>query len=382
MFLSRRNALYIGIGIAAGTLGVFAASSFQRAVTEPPAGANLKVDAHGITLPSDAPEWKVVHRGTAAPLAERWSDAFPARFRVDEAKAARVGAPLAGRVATVFVEVGQRVKAGEPLVAISSPDVAELRSARQKAQMDLDVARAAHARIAAMVDARAVPGSDALRAEHDLKQAELALELATTKLASLRVSADGHNTFTVLAPRDGFVIEKNVLPGQQVSTDGSLFGIADLGTVWVVAELFETDALTAVSRGSTARVTSPSLPGLKLEASVEQISSVASPQGHTVAVRVPIANADNVIRPNAYAEVRFREASPPGAVEVGAAALVSDGDRQFVYVQEGEGHFLRREIVTGVARGDRVEVLRGLNAGDVVVEEGSALIDNQIALST
>jgi membrane fusion protein, heavy metal efflux system len=382
LILSRRNAIYIGIGIAAGTVGVLAASSFQRAVTEPPTGASLKVDAHGITLPSDAPEWKLVHRGTAAPLLERYSDVFPARFRVDEAKAARVGAPLAGRVATVFVEVGQRVKAGDPLVAISSPDVAELRSARQKAQMELDVARAQHARIAAMVEARAVPGSDALSAEHDLKQAELALELTTTKLASLRVSADGHNTFTVLAPRDGFVIEKNVLPGQQVSTDGSLFSIADLSTVWVVAELFETDATTAVHSGSTARVTSPSLPGFQLEAPVEQISSVASPQGHTVAVRIPIANGDHSIRPNAYAEVRFRQASPPGAVEVSAAAVVSDAEKQFVYVQQGEGHFVRREVVTGIARGDRVEVLRGLSAGDVVVEEGSALIDNQIALAS
>jgi len=340
------------------------------------------VDAHGIVLPSDAPEWKVVHRGTAVPLAERFGDVFPARFKVDEAKAARVGSPLAGRVGRVFVELGQHVKAGEPLVEISSPDVAELRSERQKAEVDRDVARARQARIAAMVDARALAESEKLAAEHQLKEAELELELTDTKLSSLRVSAAGHNTFAVLAPRDGVVIEKNVLPGQQVSTNGSLFSIADLDTIWVVAELFETDASAAVTEGTMARITSPSLPGVELDAAVEHVSSVASPQGHTVAVRIPIANPGDAIRANAYAEVRFRAPTPPGAVGVASTAVVSDGDRQYVYVQENPGHFVRREIVAGTAHAGRVEVLRGLRPGDVVVEEGSALIDNQIALAT
>ncbi|HEV8547854.1 MAG TPA: efflux RND transporter periplasmic adaptor subunit [Polyangiaceae bacterium] len=351
-------------------------------MTEPPPAAALRIDASGITLPSDAPQWKVVHRGKATPLTERWSDAYPARFKVDEAQASRVGAPLAGRVASCFVEVGQHVKAGDPLVAISSADVADLRSQRQKAQVDLDVARAKEARIAAMVDARAVPGSEGLNAEHELKAAELALALADTKLASLRVSAAGLNTFTVLAPRDGVVIEKNVLPGQQVSTDGTLFSVADLSTVWVVAELFETDASVVVSKGATARITSPSLPGRALEAPVEQISSVANPLGHTVSVRIPVANTESTLRPNAYAEVRFRTPPPTGAVEISASSVVSDGEKQYVYVQQGEGHFVRREVISGAVREGRVEVLRGLSAGDVVVEEGSALVDNQIAIAS
>jgi len=381
LFISRRNIAYIGIGIAVGTAGIVAARSFQRATTEPPTEGRLKVDAHGITLPSDAPEWKVVHRGTAVPLAERYGDVFPARFKVDETKAARVGSPLNGRVARVFVEIGQHVKAGDALVEISSPDVAELRSERQKAEVDRDVARAKQARIAAMVDARALAESEKLASEKDLKEAELELSLADTKLSSLKVSAAGHNAFTVVAPRDGVVIEKDVLPGQQVSTNGSLFGIADLDTIWVVAELFETDATVGVGPGTMARITSPSLPGVEIDAPVDNVSSVASAQGHTVAVRIPIANKGDIIRANAYAEVRFRSPTPPGAVGVASTAVVSDGDKQYVYVQETTGHFVRREIVAGIAHAGRVEVLSGLRAGDVVVEEGSALIDNQIAIA-
>jgi len=383
LILFHRNVLFVGIGIGVGIAGIWAAHSFERggAEVEMPSDG-VRVSEHAITLPQDAAAWKLVHRGTAAPLAERWSDPYPARFKVDEARASRVGSPLAGRVSQVFVEIGQAVKAGDPLVTISSPDVAELRSEHQKAEVDLKVAQAKQARIQAMVDARAVAGSEALNADHELKEAELALSLTETKLSSLKVSAAGHNAFTVVAPRDGVVIEKNVLPGQQVTPDGTLFSVADLDTIWVVADLFETDAATAVSKGSSAHITSPSLPGVQIEAQVETISAVSNPEGHTVSVRIPITNAERSIRPNAYAEVRFREPAPPGAVEVGVAAVVSDGEKQYVYVEQGSGHFVRREVVAGAVRANRVEVLRGLNAGDVVVEEGSALLDNQIALSS
>jgi len=379
----RKNLLFVGIGVGVSIAGILAAHSFERGgASVEPASDGTRVGEHTITLPQDAAAWKLVHRGTAAPLAERWSDPYPARFKVDEARASRVGSPLAGRVSQVFVEIGQSVKAGDPLVSISSPDVAELRSERQKAEVDLKVAQAKQARIQAMVDARAVAGSEALNADHELKEAELALSLTDTKLSSLKVSAAGHNAFTVVAPRDGVVIEKNVLPGQQVTTEGTLFSVADLDTIWVVADLFETDAATAVSKGSNAHITSPSLPGVQIDAQVEAISSVCNPQGHTVSVRIPITNAQRSIRPNAYAEVRFREPAPAGAVEVGVAAVVSDGDKQYVYVEQGNGTFVRREVVAGAARANRVEVLHGLKAGDVVVEEGSALLDNQIALST
>jgi multidrug efflux pump subunit AcrA (membrane-fusion protein) len=99
-------------------------------------------------------------------------------------------------------------------------------------------------------------------------------------------------------------------------------------------------------------------------------------------VRIPVANTQSTLRPNAYAEVRFRTPPPTGAVEISASSVVSDGEKQYVYVQQGEGHFVRREVISGAVREGRVEVLRGLSAGDVVVEEGSALVDNQIAIAS
>jgi len=99
-------------------------------------------------------------------------------------------------------------------------------------------------------------------------------------------------------------------------------------------------------------------------------------------VRVKLENKDGRMRPNMFAEVTFR--APPGAnsVEMAATALVSDGAKQYAYVLEGAGHFVRRNIVCGPQRDGKVVVLSGLKAGETVVEQGAVLLDNQIDLST
>jgi RND family efflux transporter MFP subunit len=370
------------VACVVSVVAVVGALMFHRRIPDEPAPpAGMHVDKNGITLESGAPQWKAIKLGKVAPPGERWTEAFPARFRVDEAVASRVGSPLAGRVTTVSVELGQSVKAGAPLFAVASPDIAALRAEQQKAAVDLQVARAAYERVKAMVDARALPAKDELESDQQAKQAELALRLAQMKLSSLKVSTRGENEFTVVAPRDGVIIEKNVLPGQQVTTDDSLVSVAELDMVWVMADLFEADA-NGVVTGTKARVTSPSLPGFSLDAPVERVSSVVDPERHTVSVRVKLQNPDLRMRPNMFAEVRFLTEPTSGTVEMAASAVVSDGPKQYAYVLESPGHFVKRSIVAGSERDGRVTVLQGLKAGETVVEQGAVLLDNQIDLST
>jgi len=363
-------------------VAIVAAMLFHRklpAEAQPPPG--MRVDKESVTLANGAPQWKALRLGKADGAREHWSDSFPARFRVDEAVSSRVGSPLSGRVTQVAVELGQSVKAGAPLFAVASPDIAALRAEQQKAAVDLEVTRAAYERVKAMVEARALPAKDELESDQQEKQAELALRLAKMKLSSLKVSTRGENEFTVVAPRDGVIIEKNVLPGQQVSTDDSLVSVAELDVVWVLADLFEADAAGVVT-GTTARVTSPSLPGFSVEAPVERVSSVVDPDRHTVGVRVKLENKDGRMRPNMFAEVTFRAPPTANSVEIAASALVSDGSKQYAYVLEGAGRFVRRNIVAGPQRDGKVVVISGLKAGETVVEQGAVLLDNQIDLST
>ena len=377
----RQKLTSLGIAIFASALAIVAAVSFHR---KPPpeatAAAGIKVTSGAISLASGAPQWKVLKLGGVVAPTERWSDPYPARFKVDEAFASKVGSPLSGRVTNVFIELGQPVKAGQPLFAVASPDIAELRAGQQKAAVDLDVAKAAYERIKAMVEARALPAKDEIESDQQLRQAELSLKLAQTKLSSLKVSSSGDNEFKVLSPRDGAIIEKSVLPSQHVDSDDTLVSIADLDAVWVVADLFEADAV-GLTTGMKARVTSPSLPGFQAEADVERVSSVVDPERHTVGVRVKLSNADGRIRPNTFAEVRFLSAAPQGSTEIAASALVSDGPKQYVYVENSPGHFVRRDVVAGAVRDGRISVMSGLKPSETVVEEGAVLLDNQIDLT-
>lgn len=368
-----------GVALLAGALAIFAATSLHRKPA-PESTEAPKVAPGGVSLASGAPQWKMLKLGSVVVPTERWSEPYPARFKVDEAFAAKVGSPLAGRVTNVFVELGQQVKAGQPLFAVASPDVAELRAAQQKAAVDLEVARAGYERVKAMVAARALPAKDEIESNQQLRQAELSLKLSQTKLQSIKVSSAGDNEFKVVAPRAGAVIEKSVLPSQHVDSDDTLVSIADLNDVWVVADLFENDAV-GLAVGVKARVTSPSLPGFSAEASVDRVSSVVDAERHTVGVRVKLKNADGRIRPNTFAEVSFLSAAGAGSTEIAASALVSDGPRQYVYVQDAPGHFVKCDVVAGPVRDGRIAIVKGLNAGDTVVEQGAVLLGNQIDLS-
>src|SRR2546425_1401361 len=216
-----------------------------------------------------------------------------------------------------------------------------------------------------------------------VKEAEMALKAASAKVDALRVSEKADNEFTLTAPRQGVVVEKSILVGQEVAPDAStaLMVVADLSSVCILADLFESEA-SAVREGAAALVTSPSIPELSAQGKVDMVSAVVNPDRHTVPIRVRLANPDGALRPNIYARVRFATNARAGTVEVPTTALITDGAHQYVYVRDAKGRFARREILAGPARDGRVPVLTGLTAGETIVAEGGLLLDNQIVLGT
>lgn len=380
-----RRLAAVGGAVVVSGVSIIAAARYQR--EPPPADTpapGMTVDKDSVTLESGAAQWKVLHLGTATPAAQHWTDPLPARIEIDETKLSRVGTPLAGRVTRVFVERGQSVAVGAPLFTVSSPNIAELRAEKEKADVDLKVTRATVERVKAVVAAHAAAEKEILAAEQEFHQAEVAYQLALAKMRTLDVTTAAGNEVTVSAPRAGTILEKNVAAAQRVSPDGAdaLVVVADLSTVWVVADLFEADA-QAIGEGAPARVSSPSLPDVAaLDGSVDMVSAVVDPARHTIPIRVRLANPGRALRPHVYAQVRFLTGQAARGAEVQASAVMTDGSQSYVYVQESNGRFVKRVIVAGPIRDGRVLVLSGLNAGEIVVEQGAVLLDNQIDLST
>jgi membrane fusion protein, heavy metal efflux system len=364
-----------------GGLSVWLSTEFSREPVVAAKPAGLTVVGSVLTILPDAPQWQALKLGIVTTADARLTDPVPARVAIDETRSSKVLTPLSGRVGQVLVELGQKVKRGDPLFSVTSPEIADLHAAREKTALDLDVARANFDRVHALVQTRALPAKEELLAQQQLKEAEVSLKVAAAKVDALRVSEKADNEFTVIAPCPGVVVEKHVLVGQEVGPDAAAaqMVIADLSSVWVLADLFESDA-TEIKEGSRALVTSPSIPGLNAEGTVAMVSAVVDPDRHTVPIRVRLANPDGALRPNTYARVRFTTASRAGTVEIPATALITDGSRQYVYVRDDKGRFARREIVAGASREGHVPVLSGLNPGETIVDEGGLLLDNQVGL--
>ncbi len=375
--------VWMGAALLACAVAITLAARFQR---EPPpakaAAPGMIVGKDNVALQPDAPQWKVLRLGAAQAATAHYTDPLPARVLIDEARVSRLGAPLSGRVSAVFVERGQKVKAGQPLFQVVSPGIAEMHAERDKTEVDLAVAKANLERVKAVVAAHAIPAKEQLLAEQDYRQAQVASRLAADKESALKVTTGKNNDFAVLAPRDGVVTEKTVSVGQNVSSDAGdpLMVVADLTEVWVVAELFEADA-TDIKAGTAAQVTTPSLPGETIDAKVEMVSQVVDPQRHTIPIRVRVINKDDALRPNVYAQVRFFTPPPQNGVEVAAGAVLTDGHTSYVYLQDSQGKFSRHDVVAGSVRDGKVVVTSGLKPGDSVVEEGGVLLDNQIDIS-
>lgn len=193
-----------------------------------------------------------------------------------------------------------------------------------------------------------------------------------------RVAAGGvRNSLPLRAPASGIVVDKMVDLGSSVKRGDALVRIADLSTVWVMAEVYALDA-PWVSAGQTARV---QVDGLERAATVDRVYPTLTPSSRTTKLRLVLDNADQAVRPGAFATVYVDTQTRADVLTVPAEAVLRSGMRNVVFVALGEGRFEPREVVLGLeGDGDRIEVRSGVEAGEAVVASGQFLLDAESQL--
>ena len=327
-------------------------------------------------------QWAALEVEPAKQATELWTDPVGSTVKIDETKAARIGVPLPGRVVEVYVELGSEVKQGAPLFSVSSADLAILRAERRKAALNLEEAQSKLKRVSDIVAAHALAERELIEAVQELKQAESSVQLAGAKQNSLSVGTLSDTAFIVRAPRAGRIIDKHVLAGQQLVARGdeALLTIADLSTLWLASDLFESDA-RGVAPGSYVSITVPTLPNKVILGEVDTVSGLVDPERRTVPVRVRLDNTDRRLKVNMFAKAQFLIRVPDGTVSVAASALGSDGDRSYVYVRDSVGQFARRYVIPGAVLGGRALIERGLGDSDEVLTKGLSLVDNALGVS-
>jgi len=286
---------------------------------------------------------------------------------VNEKRLAKVTPKFSGYVEKLYVNfVGQRVKRGEPLAAIFSPDLVA-------AEQELLVS----ARLSRTLGASTIPGvpgntTDLLAAA---KERLRLWDVSDEQINAVLTSGSPMRTVPISAPASGFVIEKKVVQGQSIQAGDELYTIADLSDVWVEAQLREEDA-GRVSLGATATLDFTSYPGRPFTGRVTYIDPILGEQARTVKARITVLNTDARLKPGMYATVVLNSPTQ-SALTVPRSAVVQTGERALVFVDLGNGKLNAQTVKLGRTGGDYVEVLSGLASGQRVVTSAQFLIDSE-----
>lgn len=348
---------------------------------------------------------------------------------------------VGGRVERVNVVLGDRVRTGMVLATIASPEVAEMRGKLREAQTKLqlaqrnlqrvqraenrvgvlsakaklDEAEATLRRTRRLIELGVGAGKDLVAAEaayktakaeydfqsnislnREVQEAQAGADMARTEvshleqsLQALGASAKGNGESTALiavrAPTSGAITERFVNPGSGVESSKPLFTIANLSTVWVIANVPEAQ-LGSLHNGTLAEIRSTALGSAAIAGHVSYIDPQLNQETHTARVRVEVGNAGEQLKPGMFVEVGFQAGTGKATGEdlvIPSESVQKIGDRNVVFIPDEKepGHFKVQDVEIGGEVGGFVRVLSGLTLGDKVVAKGSFTLKAQLMKS-
>ncbi|MGA7522644.1 MAG: FixH family protein [Acidobacteriaceae bacterium] len=296
----------------------------------------------------------------------------PGNVDIDEERLAYVQTRFPGWIQSVFANATwQYVRKGERLFTIYSPDLVSTEQEYLLAKQNQQAFAPATHGMAAQESGWLVQAAEERLRQFDVPAAEIAALVQSGKV---------QRVIAVVSPASGYITERNALPNAYVQPDTKLYTIADLSTVWVYANVFQTD-VGRLRPGDPARVTVDSYPGRTFYGRIDQILPDVDPTTRTVRVRLVFRNPGVALKPGMYVSVDIDIALGKQLV-IPASGVLQAGDREIAFVDHGQGNLEPRVVRTGPQIDDSVIVLSGLHAGDRVVSSANFLVDSEEQLQS
>jgi cobalt-zinc-cadmium efflux system membrane fusion protein len=300
-------------------------------------------------------------------------------------RSTQVLAPVSGPITGIMVETGAFVHRGDPLATVTSPDFAAAVASYRKAQSAYRNAQRIAEQDALLFKNDAIPRRELEQAETDAASALADRDAAIEQMRALGVDdatiasvRDGRVTAApqavIRAPIDGSVVEKLCNAGQLIQAGTTqCFTVADLSTVWVMANVFESD-LAGVAAGEHATITSAALPQ-PITGTVAYVGSLVDPASKATGVRVLAPNPRGLLKRDMLVNVVLTTNQGRNGLIIPASAVLRDDENlPFVYVALVNNHFARRSITLGMRTGESYEVTAGLTSGERIVVEGALFL--------
>ncbi|MEO7085522.1 MAG: efflux RND transporter periplasmic adaptor subunit [Gemmatimonadaceae bacterium] len=299
-------------------------------------------------------------------------------------KSTQVLSPVSGPATRVIGDVGMNVTRGQPLAYVASPDFASAVADYRKAENAFRQAKRVADRDSALFKNDALARADLEQAQSDLSASEADVESAVQEMRSLGVEdsqiqavKDGKSASIeaiIRAPIEGTVVEKLIADGQLLQAGSTpVFTIADLSTMWVMANIFAND-LHDVGVGQSVDIVTPANT-VPIQGKVDYIASMADPATNAVLVRVLVPNANRALRRDMFVQVQVKSTQEHHGLLVPTSSVMRDDQNlPYVYIANANNGYTRRRVDLGRRVGDQYEITNGLVAGDKVVAEGALFL--------
>jgi len=398
-----RQALAV-LAVCAVGAGVLALAARSRPEDTPPAKADTDLSSQskrqrGIFRPTQA-QWAGLTIQGVQQRAFRAEIVTDGKIAVDEDRSTPIFSPYSGLVKRLAVKLGDAVKRGDLLFTIEATDMVQGQndfitslSALETARSQLNLAQIVEKRQHDLYDARAVPLKDWQAAQNELvaaqnstRTAEIALEAVRNRLRILQKTeqelADFQKTgkinpeTPIYAPIAGTIVQRKVGQGQYVISGASdpVFVIGDLATVWLFANVRETDG-PKVAIGQAVEFKVLSYPDRTFAASISYVTPAVDPATRRVQVRANVENPGSVLQPEMFVNASIFTSEATVSPAVPREAIIYEGDTARVWVATDDKTIELRPIRLGLTSGNVVQVTAGLAAGERVVTKGSLFID-------
>jgi membrane fusion protein, copper/silver efflux system len=294
------------------------------------------------------------------------------RLTFDETKIVRIHPRIEGWIEQVSVDfIGKLVQQGQPLISIYSPELLQT-------QQEFLLARRGRDEISQSPFREAVTGAASLY-EAARKRLEL-WDITEAQISELEKSGKPSKSLTIYAPTDGFVLTRNAFAKQRVTPETELYTIADLSTIWVIADIYEYEA-PEIKVGQLAIITLSYTPGRSYRGKVTYIYPQLDNATRTLKVRVEIANPGFALKPDMFANVELGIGYGKQVV-VPQEAVMDSGAEQLVFVAHEGGYFEPRKVQLGAKVDNEFIVLGGLKAGERIVTSANFLVDSESKLKS
>lgn len=315
----------------------------------------------------------------------------PAKIVPNQDNEAQVGSLVSGRVTKAFVNVGDYVKKGQTLMLIESLQIGEINAQFMQAKANLINAEGNFKRQKTLIEQNIGSQKTYLEVQTEYEKAKAEFNAADKRIHSIGIehndqtliSDSGHTAgiLPIKAPINGIITERNIVIGQLIESQTIAFRIINTANLWAEGQIYEKD-ITKVSGKPRVEFRSISYPKEKFAGNILTISQTIDEHSRTLNVRASLQNPDNRLKPNMFGELIIPISNDIRGIIISTDALIKEGDKFYAFLAVNDTTFKKQYVKIGVEFNGKVEIVNGLQKGDMIVTQGVFFLKSELMKET